>query len=184
MINYYAPNEEGKQGLILTEIRNILENIELEKDTQLIWGGDVNYFFNCKLDADGGNPQLKVQSIARLVSMMSENDLCDILRVRNPDMKCYTWRRKTPFRQQRLDYFLISYQVQDQIDQVDVIPSIQSDHSTLKLKICGAKCSSEGPSYWKLNDSLLKDKVFTELMKSEIPKFYQESEELRNPVMR
>ena len=51
------------------------------------------------------------------------------------DMKRYTWRRKTPFRQHRLDYFLISDQVQDQIDQVDVIPSIQSDHSTLKLKI-------------------------------------------------
>ena len=46
------------------------------------------------------------------------------------------------------------------------------------------ECSSKGPSYWKLNNSLLQDKVFSELMKSEIPKFYQESEELRNPVMR
>ena len=99
-------------------------------------------------------------------------------------MKRYTWRRKTPFKQRRLNYFLISDQLQDQIDQVDIIPSIQSNHSTLKLKICGAKCSSKGPSYWKLNNSLLQDKVFTELMKSDIPKFYQESEELRNPVMR
>ena len=184
LINYYAPNEEGQQVLILTEIRDILQKIELEKDTQLIWGGDFNCFFDCKLDADGGNPKLKVQSIAKLVSMMSENDLCDIFRVRNPDMKRYTWRRKTPFKQRGLDYFLISDQLQDQIDQVDIIPSIQSDHSTLKLKICGAKCSSKGPSYWKLNNSLLQDKVFTELMKSEIPKFYQESEELRNPMMR
>ena len=116
--------------------------------------------------------------------MMSENDLCDIFRVRNPDMKHYTWRRKTPFKQRRLDYFLISDQLQDQIDQVDIIPSIQSDHLTLKLKICGAKCSCKGPFYWKLNNSLLQDKVFIELMKSEIPKFYQESEELRNPMTR
>ena len=184
LINYYAPNEEGQQVLILTEIRDILQKIELEKDTQLIWGGDFNCFFDCKLDANGGNPKLKVQSIAKLVSMMSENDLCDIFRVRNPDMKRYTWRRKTPFKQRRLDYFLISDQLQDQIDQVDIIPSIQSDHSTLKLKICGAKCSSKGPSYWKLNNSFLQDKVFIELIKSEIPKFYQESEELRNPMMR
>ena len=56
LINYYAPNEEGEQVLILTEIRDILQKIELEKDTQLIWGGDFNCFFDCKLDTDGGNP--------------------------------------------------------------------------------------------------------------------------------
>ena len=81
-------------------------------------------------------------------------------------------------------YFLISEQLQDQIDQVDILPSIQSDHSTLKLKVCGTTRSSKGPSYWKLNNSLLQDKVFTEVLKTEIPKFFQESEELRNPVMR
>ena len=117
--------------------------------------------------------------------MMSENDFCDIFRVRNPEMKRCTWRRKTLFRQRRLDYFLISDQLQDQIDQVAILPSIQSYRSTLKLKICGTKCSSKGPSYWKLNNSLLLHKVFIKLMKSEVPKFYQESEEkLRNPMMR
>ena len=89
LINYSAPNE-GQQILILTKIGDILQKIELEKDTQLIWDGDCNCFFDCKLDADGRNPKLNVQSIARLVSMMSENDLCDIFRVRNPDMKRYT----------------------------------------------------------------------------------------------
>ena len=60
--------------------------------------------------------------------MMSENDLCEIFKVRNPEMKRYTWRRKTPIKQRRLDYSLISDQLQDQRDQVDIIPSIQSDH--------------------------------------------------------
>ena len=100
--------------------------MELEEDTQLIWGGDFN--FDCKLDVDGGNPKLKIQSITKLVSIMSENDLCDIFRVRNPEMKCYTWRRKTAFKQCRLDYFLVSDHLQDQIDHIDIIPSIQSDH--------------------------------------------------------
>ena len=158
--------------------------MELEEDTQLIWGGDFNSLFDCKLDADGGNPKLKIQSITKLVSIMSENDLCDIVRVRNPEMKRYTWRRKTPFKQRRLDYFLVSDHLQDQIDHVDIIYSIQSDHSTLKLKVCGAKHSLKGPSYWKLNNSLLQDNAFTERFKTEIPKFFQESEELRNPMMR
>ena len=68
LINYYAPNEE--------------------EDAQLICGGDFNSFFDCKLDADGRNPKLKIQSIIKLVSVVSENDLCDIFRVRNPEMKC------------------------------------------------------------------------------------------------
>ena len=115
---------------------------------------------------------------------MSENDLCDIFRVRNPEMKRYTWHRKTPFKQRRLDYFSVSDHLQDQIDHVDIIPSMQSDHSTLNLKVCGTKHSLKGPSYWKLRNSLLQDNAFTERLKTEIPKFFQESEELRNPMMR
>ena len=86
LINYYAPNKEGQQVLIPTGIRDILEKIELEKDTQLIWGRD----FNCCFDCRWRKSKLKVQSIAKLVSMISENDLCDIFRVRNPEMKHYT----------------------------------------------------------------------------------------------
>ena len=104
---------------------------------------------------------------------MSENDLCDIFRVRNPEMKCYTWHQKTPFKQHRLDYFLVSDHLQDQIDHIDIIPSIQSDHSTLKLKVCGTKHSLKGPSYWKLNNSLLQDNAFTESLKTKIPKFFK-----------
>ena len=36
LINYYAPNEEGQQIQILTEISDILEKMELEEYTQLI----------------------------------------------------------------------------------------------------------------------------------------------------
>ena len=59
LINYYAPNEEGQQVKILTEISDILEKMELEEDTQLMWGKDFNSFFDCKQDADGGNPKLQ-----------------------------------------------------------------------------------------------------------------------------
>ena len=67
---------------------------------------------------------------------------------------------------------------------MDIIPSIRSDHSTLKLKVCGTKHSLKGSFYWKLNKSLLQDNAFTERLKTGIPKFFQESEEVRNPMMR
>ena len=67
-----------------------LKKMELEENTKIIWCGDFNSFFDCKLDTDDGNPKLKIQSITKLVSMMSENNLCDIFRVRNPEIKRYT----------------------------------------------------------------------------------------------
>ena len=35
-------------------------------------------FFDVDLDADGGSPKLKVKSLSKVLSMMSENDPCDI----------------------------------------------------------------------------------------------------------
>ena len=87
------------------------------EDKQLIWGRDFNSSVDCKLDADGRNTKLKVKSITKLRSMMSENEFCDIFKVYNPELKCYTWHRKTPFKQRRLDYFLISDQLQLRIRQ-------------------------------------------------------------------
>ena len=41
-----------------------------------------------------------------------------------------------------------------------------------------------GPSHWKFNNSLVLDKDFVTAMKNKIPEFYQESEELRDDVVR
>ena len=87
LINYYAPNDECQQLQALEEISNILDRLDFKENTQFIWGGDFNVLFDEKLDADGGNPKLKDKSITKIISMMSENDLCDIYRVRNPQSR-------------------------------------------------------------------------------------------------
>ena len=46
------------------------------------------------LDADGGNPQVKLNSVTKLLSMITENDMCDIYRIRYRFSKRYTWRQK------------------------------------------------------------------------------------------
>ena len=102
--------------------------MELEHDTTIVWGGDFNLFFYSFLDADGGKPQLKMNSITKLLSLMSERDLCDLFRVRNPDTRRFTWRRKNSFLQRRLDYLFVSEYSQEQVDTFDIIPSVQTDH--------------------------------------------------------
>ena len=70
------------------------------------------------------------------------------------------------------------------VETADILPSVQSDHSTLKLKFSPVNERSRGPSSWKFNNSLTTDKCFVDSMKSNIPTFYEESRELKDPVMR
>ena len=70
-------------------------------------GGD----FNCHLqniDADGGRCVTKKNYVHKIETLMPENDLCDIWRLKNETTCKYTWRFFNPLVQRRLDYFLIS----------------------------------------------------------------------------
>ena len=100
LINYYAPDEEKDQLKVLDDLNYILDNTDISEDTVLVWGGDFNLIFDIGLDADGGTPKLKLKCICKVSSIMSENDLCDIYRMRNPETKRFTWRRKTPLNRE------------------------------------------------------------------------------------
>ena len=50
-------------------------------------GGEFNSVFDSELDSDGGILRLKIQSLSKLISTMSVNELSDIFRVCNPDVK-------------------------------------------------------------------------------------------------
>ena len=90
LINYYAPNQEKDQLKVLDDLNHILDNIDISEDTVLVWGGDFNLIFDIGLDADGGSPKLKLKSICKVSSIMSENDLRDIYRIRNLETKRFT----------------------------------------------------------------------------------------------
>ena len=60
---------------------------------------------------------------------------CDIFRGCNPDVKRFIWRYKNPLIQRGLYYFILSGGLQGSIEIIDIIPSVQSSHSVLRLKI-------------------------------------------------
>ena len=80
--------------------------------------------------------------------------------------------------------FLLPTFLPDLVATADILPSVQSDHLTVKLKFSPINERSRGISSWKFNNSLTTDKCFVNSMKSNIPAFYQESRELKEPVMR
>ena len=122
LINYYAPNLETEQVSVLNDILRKLTNFEISDYAKIIFGGDFNMILNLNLHADGGNPSLKSNSINVLNKILSENDLIDIWWVRHPEEHTFTWRKKTPLLQRRLDYFFLSNILQENIQKVDTLP--------------------------------------------------------------
>ena len=184
LVNYYAPNVESEQLKLLDELNYIFNSFEIAENTVFIWGGDFNMIFDTTLDVDGGFPKLKINSLSKILLMMSENDLCDIFRVRNPDTRRFSWRRKTPFKQRRLDFFLVSDTMQENIESTDIIPSVGSDHSAIKIKLCSLQEGSRGQGYWKFNSSLTEDKNFVESLKTEISNFRRDADQFDDVATR
>ena len=116
--------------------------------------------------------------------MTEQNELSDIFRIRYPDFRQFTWRCKNPLKQRRLDYLLISDSLQHKVETISIIPSVQSDHSVLKMKLSSLQERKQGPSYWKFNNSLLYDNTFVTKMKEKIPEFCNESAELNDIMLR
>ena len=50
------------------------------------------------------------------------------------------------------------------MDQVDIIPSIKSDHSAITLSFSGVEDGIRGPSFWKFNSSLVNDQDYCDLL--------------------
>ena len=90
------------------------------------------------VDGRGGNNKKK--DSAKLVEDMHlDFDLVDIWRIRNPTASRFTWRQKTPVVQRRLDYWLISDSLQDEIISAEIKTSIKTDHSAITLSINGGR---------------------------------------------
>jgi len=168
LINSYQPNDEKSQVEVLKEIIEKLVTIDYPVDTSIIWGGDFNLVFDLDLETSGGNPSLKHKSIETMQTILMDSDLCDIWRVRNPDVKRFTWSgcaqgKKSNSRDRlfrRLDYFFVSDSLQPFIDKTSIIPAPSTDHHAITLKFCSFNEGKKGPSFWKFNNSLLRDEVY------------------------
>ena len=71
----------------------------------------------------------------QLKSIMSNYDLVDIWRVCKPTLRQFTWRPKTPLQMSRLDFFLISNDLQFGVNSCENSCPLNSDHSPVKLKL-------------------------------------------------
>lgn len=173
LINIYAPTTEM---LRLNFFKNLKLQIEREDEedykSNIILGGDFNLVQDINLDRKGGSNDFSAvykKGIDVFEGIKNEINLVDIWRIRNPLVKRFTWRRKNPLISSRLDFWCVSNSLCDYVDEIDILPSVKSDHSPI---IIGIKTyeNKKGPGLWKLNNTFLSEenyiKTINETLKS------------------
>ena len=128
---------------------------------------------NLQLDSYGSKSQ-KRDVATKIRDLMLDFNLVDIWRLRNPDKKRYTWKQNKPLIQRRLDYWLISDDFQDDVQNTGIISAIKTDHAAIVLQISSVEKQPTGPSYWKFNSSLLEVPEYINLIKDNVPSWLAE----------
>ena len=129
----------------------------------IIWCGDFNLTLNPKLDSYNYVTINNPRSQTILLDIINRLNLADAYQYFHPISKCFTWRRRNPLKQSRLDYFLISSPLTDLISNIEIRAGYKSDHSILYMSIL-INNFERGKGVWKFNTELLKDESYLKLV--------------------
>ena len=173
IINAYAPNIDTPEFF-----RKLERHIETAETDYTILCGDLNITLNPNLDCDNYKRINNPSARNKLLAIMELQNLSDIFRKLNPDKKRFTWRRKNPLKQARLDYFITSNSLLDLISSCTVKPGYRSDHSIIELNIVRNNFI-QGKGIWKFNSSLSSNKEYlistNKIIDDEIMRYTMES---------
>ena len=99
-----------------------------------------------------------------MLSLKEEFNLVDPFRVLNEHARQFTWRKPHPLKQARLDFFFISESFMTSVENVEILPSYRTDHSSVVLSVLPNEFI-KGKGLWKFNNSLLKVNDYIENVK-------------------
>ncbi|MCW4346095.1 MAG: reverse transcriptase domain-containing protein, partial [Candidatus Thiodiazotropha endolucinida] len=163
LINLYGPNNDDTSYFTKLE-RYLIDNYE----KTFIIGGDFNSVLDIKMDKKNGRQDTNKLCRQKLISIIEQFDLIDIWREKHPDLRQYTWHSSSkPPIFSRLDYFLISNNLFNVVVSCEHKISYKSDHSIVTLQIDIKNCD-RGPGYFKLNNSILIETNYQDIIKKKI----------------
>ena len=120
--------------MFFSKLSEELKDLATDADESVVVGWNFNVIIDQVLDGRGGNKKRK-DSVQYVEDMIIEHILVDIWRIRNPTDTRFTWRQKSPLIQRRLDFWLISNDLQEDVESVEIITAIRSDHSAITLSV-------------------------------------------------
>ena len=164
LFNIYGPNNDAP--MFFENISSIINDFDDDADFTILCG-DWNLVQNFQLDCDAYINLNNPHSHKRVLQLKDDHDLVDPWRVCKGNSRRYTWRRTNPFKQARLDFYLISSNLLNFISGVDILPGYRTDHSIIELCISFHNIQ-RGRGYWKFNNSLLKNPKYVEMVNTVI----------------
>ena len=173
LLNIYGPTKQSEKQSFFSKIANNFVELDISINDKLVLGGDFNVIFDSSIDKKGGRE--KIEAVPRSLSQIIETyDMVDLWRIQHPALKRFSFRKKTPLIQSRLDFFLVSSSIQDIVDKTDIIPSVWSDHSAITIHITNIPDKKRGRGLWKYNASLNMDEAYVTLMNNNIDKWLRD----------
>ena len=169
VINVYGPNTDYPSFY-----KNLFDSLSSSEEDHILICGDLNLTLNPKMDTFNYARINNPRSRKIVLDMIEGLNLLDTYRYLNPTTTRFTWRRKTPLQQARLDYCLCSRTLTDLIHKSDILPGYRTDHSLLKVVFHLSKFQ-QGKGLWKFNTSLLHEpeylKIINDSIADEITKY-------------
>ena len=162
LINVYAPTSD-KLAEQLEWFISINEILEEYSGISTIIGGDINDGLTVLDKFNLKKNWIPSEYVLGWKEACAEHQLVDIWRILNPKTQKHTWKQGTTkknLRRSRLDFWLISTELMYSVDSVLIEPGYKSDHSLIVLNLFKTEEVTQGPSFWKFNTSLLKDKDY------------------------
>lgn len=164
--NVYNPPDTDAEFMA-----HLIELLATKTKGVVIMAGDLNLVMNSKLDSSRNKAHRAEKHAKLLRKACSELGLVDIWRQLNPDKKeytCYSGRHST---YNRLDYFFIYKQNVTLVKSCNISSINMSDHAAISLTILLQ--SSKGRSLWRLNNSLLQESNFIEMVKKQLKDYVE-----------
>ena len=167
--NVYAPTKDKPREQLLF-LENLQHSLDKFSDKALIIGGDFNTYLNVSIDKKGGVSEQQSEYSQLLHGFCNDFSLVDIWRIRHENKPGFTRRQRTKcgLVQSRLDFWLISVQLEYQAKHVKVTPGKSSDHSIITLEVELVESHKRGKGLWKFNNELLTDQEYVHLIKDTI----------------
>lgn len=178
VVGIYGPNVDSPS--FFKDLSNEMSYFHCDT---IVMAGDFNFVFNLDLDKVGGLRKTNFKARDECLTLMTTFNLADIWKEKNPFLKFYTWSSNiTPGIHCRLDFDLVSRNLEHNVNDVSFSPGLQSDHSFISLSFM-LTSMKRGPGYWKLNNSLLNDASFTNII-NDIIRIDAENPNSENPALR
>ncbi len=141
---------------------------EIDSNTVIV--GDFN---TLRTPMDRSSKQEINKETQALNDTIDQIDLIDIYRTFHPKVAEYTFFSSAHGTFSRRDHILGHKSSLGKFKKIEIISSIFSDHSAMRLEINYRKKTVKNTNIWRLNSALLNNQEITEEIKAEIKKYIE-----------